>query len=104
MKIRGRSIRFSAIETRTQNNNEQKLIKEIEELKSSPTLSNLNSLIDDKKSTLQDIRNTKLKGNMIRSRTKRIDESVHPTKYVCALESIFFGDETIKEFVQMITE
>ena len=96
MKIRGRSIRFSAKEKRAQNKNEQKLIKEIEELESSPTLSNLNSLIDDKKSELQDIRNTKLRGNMIRSRTQWIDEGERPTKYFCALESKNFLDKTIK--------
>ena len=81
MKIRGRSITFSAKEKRTQNNTEQKLIKDIEELESSPNLSNLNILIDDKKNELQDIRNTKLKGYMIRSKSQWIDEGERPTKY-----------------------
>ena len=68
----------------------------IEELESSPTLSNLNILIDDKKNELQDIRNIKLKGYMIRSKTQQIDEGKRPTKYFCALESKNFLDKTIK--------
>ena len=96
MKIRGNSIRFSGKEKKQQNNKEQELIKEIEKLESDPVLSNLSDLLEDKKSELQDIRNIKLKGNMIRSRSQWIDEGERPTKYFCALENKNFLDKTIK--------
>ena len=96
MKIRGKSIRFSGKEKRKQNCKEEELIKDIEKLESDPTLCNLTTLIEDKKSELQEIRNIKLRGNMIRSRTQWIDEGERPTKYFCALENKNFLDKTIK--------
>ena len=68
MKIRGKTITFSAKEKRNQFNRENELIKEIEFLELNPTLSNLTELIQDKRYELQEIRNLKLRGNMIRSR------------------------------------
>ena len=97
MKIRGKSIRFSGKQKRIQNEKEQKLIREIEQLESNPTLSNLNTLIQDKKIELQEIRNIRLKGNMIRSRAQWLDEGERPTKYFCALENKNFLDKTIKK-------
>ena len=96
MKIRGKSIRFSGKEKRKQNNKELELISDIEKLESDQTLRNLTNLIEDKKSELQELRNIKLKGNMIRSRAQWIDEGERPTKYFCALETKNFLDKTIK--------
>ena len=79
MKIRGKTIHFGSKKKRHQNEREKILIGEIELLKSDPTLSHLNTLIEDKKVELQDIRNIKLRGNMIRSRAQWIDEGERPT-------------------------
>ena len=97
MKIRGKSITFSGKEKRKQNRKEQELINDIQNLESDPRLSNLTTLIEDKKTELQEIRNIKLRGNMIRSRTQWIDEGERPTKYFCALENKNFLDKTIKK-------
>ena len=99
MKIRGKTITFSAKEKRNQFNRETELIKEIEFLELNPTLSNLTELIQDKKYELQEIRNIKLRGNMIRSRAQWIDEGERPTKFFCALETKNFLDKTIKKSV-----
>ena len=89
MKIRGKTIHFGSQKKPTQNVQEKKIIEEIELLESDPTLSHLNTLIEDKKIELQDIRNIKLRGNMIRSRSQWIDEG--------ALENKNFLDKTIKK-------
>ena len=86
MRIRGKSIHFSGKEKQKQNCKEEELIKDIEKLESNPTLCNLITLIEDNKSELQEIRNIKLRGNIIRSRTQWIDEGERPTNYFCALE------------------
>ena len=104
MKIRGKTIHFGSIKKRTQNNREKKLIEEIELLESDPTLNHLNMLIEDKKVELQDIRNIKLKGNMIRSRAQWLDEGERPTKFFCALENKNFLDKTIKKVCNDLNE
>ena len=101
MKIRGKTIRFGAKQKRIQNDKEKKLIEDIEHLESNQSLSTLSTLIEDKKIELQEIRNIKLKGNMIRSRAQWLDEGERPTKFFCALETKNFLDKTIKKFAMM---
>ena len=97
MNIRGKTIRFSAKEKRNQNDKENKLIKEIEYLENNLTLNILTVLIEDKKTELQEIRNIKLKGNMVRSHAQWLDEGERPTKKFCTLENKNFLDKTIKK-------
>ena len=97
MKIRGKTIHFGAKEKRKQKERQQILIEEIELIESDPNLSNLDTLIEDKKIELQEIRNLKLKGNMIRSRAQWLDEGERLTKKFCALENKNYLDKTIKK-------
>ena len=55
-------------------------------------------LIEDKKVELQDIRNIKLEGNIIRSGAQWLDEGERPTKKNCAFENKKFLD---KRFVMI---
>ena len=53
--------------------------------------------LNKKKTLCKEIRNHRLKGHMIRSRTKWLDEGEKPTKYFCVLETKNYVNKTIKK-------
>ena len=72
-------------------------MQDINTIESDLNLSQLTELLEDKKSELQEIRNHRLKGHMIRSRTQWLDEGERPTKYFCGLETKNYVNKTIKK-------
>ena len=69
LKLRGETIKYASGLKKRQNNNEIKLISEIQTLKRNPSPEILESL-EEKKRLLQEIRDKRLKGNYIRSRAE----------------------------------
>ena len=64
-------------------------------------MENLNTLssgdlLDDKKRELQDMREQKLKGNIVRSRAQWLHNGEKPSKLFCALESFNYTEKTVK--------
>ena len=57
----------------------------------------LTDLLNNKKFELEEIRNYRLKGNMIRSRVEWLDEGEQPTKYFCSLENSNYLNKTIRK-------
>ena len=80
LNIRGNSIRFSSRAKRQQNDQEKELQEEIANLESREDEENF-GLINTKKEKLQEIRDSKLQGFMIRSRVQDILLNEKPTKF-----------------------
>ena len=54
-------------------------------------------LLSDKKTELEDIRNVRLQGQIVRSRMKWLVEGEKPSSYFCNLENKNFLEKTIKK-------
>ena len=99
VRLRGESVKYSTYLKKKSSETEKKLIKEIAELEISETLSMNFDLLNDKKTELEEIREIKLKGHMIRSRIQWIDEGEKPTKFFCGLENKNYLNKTIKKLI-----
>ena len=97
LKIRQETIKFASQQKKKINNQETKLISEIQTLENDLSLIHLTDLLQDKKQELNEIRNHRLKGNFVRSRVQYLKDGEKPTKYVCALESQNYVNKTIKK-------
>lgn len=86
------------------------LIKTLEDKEDSGTcnIGESNCSVDELKKELEKIRIEKLKGSMIRSKAKWIDEGEKPTEYFCNLEKRNYTNKTIqrveKEDGKVITD
>ena len=96
LHIRGNTIKFSSKLKKSNNQREISLAKEIEILESEES-SNNNDILEAKKDELQHLRNLKLEGYMIRSRTQYIQFNEKPSKFFCNLEKSRYIDKTIKK-------
>ena len=85
MELRGQSISYASLKNKQRNNLEKDLINKITYLENNLNENNFGEL-DVLKTELPDIRQEKLKGNLIRSRAEYIDKGERPTKYFCGLE------------------
>ena len=97
LRIRGETIHFSSILKRKRDRKEENLIKDIDHIEKNVNLLHIRTLLEDKKSELEDIRNEKLKGKMIRSRVQWLDEGERPSKFFCALENRNHINKTLKK-------
>ena len=85
MELRGQSISYGSFKKKQRNNQEKEIISKITILESNINENNVEEL-DKLKTELYDIRQEKLKGNIIRSRAEYIDKGEKTTKYFCGLE------------------
>ena len=83
MRIRGETIKYATKLKKSQNTREKKLIEEIDTLEKENYTENLGNIIDDKKQELEDLRNDKIKGNIVRARVKWLAEGEEPSRYFC---------------------
>ena len=98
LRIRGETIKYSSYVKKKNNKKEITLENEIDQLEKD--LPYMTDLIQDKKTELQELRNIKLKGQMIRSRVQWIDEGEKPTKFFCSLENNNYTNKTIKQLLK----
>ena len=96
MEIRGMTISYSSFKKREKDQLEKSLIKEIESLEENSTGFDP-SILEEKQNMLENLRKEKLKGNMIRSKARWVEEGEKPTKYFCHLESRNYLNKTIKK-------
>ena len=95
MELRGQSISYANFKNKQRNNLEKDLINKITYLENNLNETNYGEL-DILKTELQDIRQEKLKGNLIRSRAEYIDKGERPTKYFCGLEKHNYISKTMQ--------
>lgn len=70
------------------------MYEEIEQLELEEPLNT--AMLEEKRLYLEKIRKAKMQGQIIRSRTRWVEEGEKPTKYFCNLESRNFINKTIK--------
>ena len=95
MELREQSISYASFKNKQRNNLEKDLINEITYLENNLNETNFGEL-DVLKTGLQDIRQEKLKGNLIRSRAEYIDKGERPTKYFCGREKLNYISKTMQ--------
>ena len=95
LRIRGESIKFASIKKNKQIHRKKTLKKDIESLESNPLPNQ--QLLDNKKQELEKLRDYKIKGHLVRSRLKWLDEGEKPTNFFCNLEKQNFTEKTIKK-------
>ena len=95
LKIRGETVKFASRVKKQLDTKEKELISDIESLENLGTVSS-GDLLDDKKRELQDMREQKLNGQIIRSRAKWLHNGEKPSKFFCALESFNYTEKTVK--------
>ena len=94
MEIRGKTISFSSYKAKQNKNHESNLIKKIDILQKSLTETNSDQL-RELQNELENVRESKLKGSLIRSRAKWMEDGEKPTKYFCSLESSHYVNKSI---------
>ena len=99
MEIRGQSISFSSHLKKSKNNREVELSDIIQELEEQEALADSQELENAKKE-LEAIRLDKLKGAMIRSKAKWIEEGEKPSSYFCNLEKRNYVNKIIHRIEQ----
>ena len=97
MEIRGKSISHSAYIQKCKNHREKELGDLIKNLEENEELTEESDIsLDDAKKQLEVLRMDKLKGAMVRSKAKWVDEGEKPTKYFCNLEKRNFTNKIIQ--------
>ena len=98
MEIRGKTISYSAYKKKQKQDRENILMKDIQNLENSPDLDL--ELIKTKKEELENLRNEKLQGVIVRSRVRWAEEGEKPTRYFCSLESRNYVNKIIPKVVK----
>lgn len=86
MEIRGQTISYSSYKKKTNDKKETQIMEDILKLEQNLTEDKISEL-DLLKQELMEIRQTKIKGAVIRSRVTNLLEGEKPTKYFCSLET-----------------
>lgn len=97
LRIRGETVKFSSEIKKCTKKRENDLISDIKLIEENENLMQITDLLDDKKSELQEIRNSYLKGHIVRSRMQWLSEGEKPSKWFCSLEHKNYIDKTIKK-------
>ena len=100
MKIRSKSIAYGSMKKKQANYEEKQLISELEELETKvQTLNNI-EIIAEKQIQLQNIRDKRMEGVLLRSKARYIAEGEKVTKYFCNMEKINFVSKTMSKLVK----
>ena len=81
MKFRGETIKFASSLKKQQISHEKKLQQDIINLETTPLGQSNNTLLEDKKLELENLRKEKVRGHMIRSRLQWLNEGEKPTSF-----------------------
>ena len=88
LEIRGVTISYSSYKKRKDEKEENSLIMDIERLESTNALNHIEMLtLEEKKMRLQELREHKLKGLILRSKLNWLQQGEKPSNYFCKLES-----------------
>ena len=87
MEIRGATISYSTFKKKHESNEEKQLMKDIDGLESEKDLSlEKICILEEKRTQLQNLREKKINGMIIRSRIQWIQEGEKTSRYFCNLE------------------
>ena len=98
MEIRGKTISFSSFTKKRNNEKEKNLISEINTLEENYEHNAL--LVNEKKKELENIRNHRLIGSIVRSRAKWTEEGEKPTNYFLNLENRHYTNKIIPKLIK----
>ena len=98
-EFRGKTISYSTFKKRERTNLENKLTLEIKRLEENVQSDQILNEIDNKKTELKILRQNKVQGEYIRSRTQWIEEGEKPTNFFCNLENRNFVNKTIPKLI-----
>ena len=88
LEIRGKTISYASFKKRKNEQDEMRLTKEIEKFESNPNLNYADMLkLEECKLHLQELRDAKLRGMIIRSRVDWLELGEKPSNYFCHLEN-----------------
>ena len=93
MRLRGETIKFASQLKRNQNAKEKQLTKEITDLEKSKNIFAVIDLLHGKKDELEQLREVKMKGHLVRSRDKWLQHGEKPSKLFCLLENKHFTEK-----------
>ena len=96
MRLRGETIKFASNLKRAENDKEEKLIEEINDLERSRNIFAVINLLQDKKDELEQLREMKMKGHIVRSRVQWLQHGEKPSKLFCSLENKHFTEKTAR--------
>ena len=87
MEIRGKTISYSSYKKKKDTELEKQLMDEIETLENKNEINDTNIVeLEHKKRELEQIRNNKIQGMIVRSKLQWIEKGEKPSKYFCSLE------------------
>ena len=94
LKIREKTISYSCFKKKVETEREKELEARIKQLNESINNDNLEEL-EQSRIQLQELRDRKVEGMIVRSRTKWIQDGEKPSQYFCSLESRNFTDRSM---------
>ena len=94
--IRGETIKFLSYLNKKQKLLEMNLKNDIDWLESNSNQSNI-SLLEDRKTELENTRKDKIKGYITRARIQWLNQGEKPTSFFCKLESKHSTEKTIRK-------
>ena len=97
LRIRGETIKFASFLKKTQRNQEKNLLQDIAHLENTPQGQFNLTLLEDKKSELENLRKEKIKGQMTRARLQWLNEGEKPTSFFCKLENRNYTEKTMRK-------
>ena len=94
LEIRGKTISYSSHKKRNEEKQEKDLFHEINRLEKSDNLNQNEMLeLEQKKLTLQGLREIKIRGMIVRSRLQWLEHGEKPSRYFCSLEKRHFNSK-----------
>ena len=94
MELRGQSISYASYKNKQKHNREKELINNIGEIEGCINTNNMEKL-ETMKTELFELRQEKLKGHIIRSKSEYIDKGEKPTNFFCGLEKHNYVSKTM---------
>ena len=98
LESRSKTIAFSSAVKKNEINLEKDLETQIKDLENSNQETDFENL-KDKKEQLQQLREKKLKGNLIRSRARWVEQGEKPSRYFCNLENRNFVSKRMSALI-----
>ena len=98
MKIRSKTISYSAFKQKENKKKEETLLKEIEQIEKNETLlTEDQETLKSKRNELSEIREHKLRGVLLRSRARWVEDGEKVSSYFCSLEKRNFLNKSINK-------
>ena len=95
LQIRGETVKYGTRMKRNRNKKELQIMSDIENLEKVENLCNMN-ILEAKQRELQELREERIKGSLVRSRVQWLAEGEKHSKYFCSLERRNYLEKAIK--------